>query len=453
MGKPRLLVVEIGTFCDFQWMDTALYGLSERYDLHILTNEGRVVPSWVKGVYTVKTPAWVLKDIDHMPFKSDTDLKYTMTMDAYKHAEGYNWYSRLGALIQSVYEELNPVGFVVHYGIIGTLMWIPPEALRIPIIVLYYCPAFVNTTTPYPFDSILKNTSFDLYSNTKQYHTLVANSWKRWEYFYTLIGWNSFSALKSFLSKLEHVVCYDSHITPPVTPLYKSFKVHHLGSIYADAKLESKRWYSPDHGRSPPESLARFLKQRRPILTMSFGSYLMSYQLLKILPFLVEATVGCGYAIVFHASVGAADVAKLRPLVETSPYVHLHPGWLPYEWIVPKSNKIMFTGSICLQTVCLYNQTPMIFVPMLAEQFFWARNYEFMTRYEKPLTKSATPVQTTGVPFVNYNDSESVQLSNLVRALLGEFPGVPLYLKSVGESMRKRDGKQELAQLVHSLCG
>jgi UDP:flavonoid glycosyltransferase YjiC (YdhE family) len=86
--------------------------------------------------------------------------------------------------------------------------------------------------------------------------------------------------------------------------------------------------------------------------------------------------------------------------------------------------------------VCIYNKTPMIFVPLLAEQFFWARNYEAMT----------------GTPFVHYQSADHRIVANLLRAWLVErtSPMTTAYLRECGKSMRLNDGSKRVGEIVRA---
>jgi hypothetical protein len=304
------------------------------------------------------------------------------------------------------------------------------------------------------FDSLIKDKDFELYSETKAYKDIVTRSWLHWAYVYSWFSVTSFSDLRTILKRAEHIYCWDAQITPLIQPLFskESVHIHHLGSIYDERKLGITHWYNHSNKaeHSPPIAIQRFMTHSRPLVLVSFGSYALEKEVMKLLPVVILLTIECGYNVLFHAAVKLGALATLKKIIPESPFVYIHHGWIPYEWIVPKCSRVMFTGSVCLQTICLYNQIPMIFIPMLAEQFFWARNYNAMT--ESTATTSKGLIQPGGVPFINYKDTLPVQIACLTRALLGDFPGVSKYLERVATHMRKHDGKQQLKRLVQRLC-
>jgi hypothetical protein len=59
---------------------------------------------------------------------------------------------------------------------------------------------------------------------------------------------------------------------------------------------------------------------------------------------------------------------------------------------------VIFTGSMCLQLECIKTGTPMLFVPYLTEQYFWAKNYKATHNREyldplAPLKEHGTKIQ------------------------------------------------------------
>ena len=94
-------------------------------------------------------------------------------------------------------------------------------------------------------------------------------------------------------------------------------------------------------------------------------------------------------------------------------------GYIPYEYVVPRCKLVVFTGSVCLQNICMYHSTPMLFVPVLNEQFFWARNYK----------------HHTGIDYIDFQKPPSpTRAANVLTAAMK--PNT--YLLRVQESMRKR---------------
>jgi len=449
MPKPKLLAIDMGTFCDFKFMENSIVKLTNKFDIVYVTDKKRNLPSWVSARYDFLTPDDVTSNIHLNILDHQQQILSWIISNPYRATSQYLWTRHMSKLVEKACKEHEISGILLHWTVIFLLWFLNPKILEQPLFVLYYGPALINKKSPYIFDHTLKNPSFELYTKSKDYDVLIR---KTWEVSYNKLSYgivkNMFD-LRRDLGKVQHVLCYDREITPVFEPSFPSHfvKIHTLGSIYNEKPLDAKRWYNPKKSseRSPPESLTTFMKLKSPMVMMSFGSYSTNDLLFTLLPFIVKAVIDCGFKILFHSP---TESKKLIGILEPYSNIYLQEGWLPYEWAVPHCGFVIFTGSVCLQTICLYNQCPMIFVPLLAEQFFWARNYQYMTGTSH--TSSTAGIQTGGVPFVSYIEPPSTQIPNLIRALLGEFPGVHSYLARVAASMRKYDGKSMLYDLVTS---
>jgi len=449
MPKPKLLVVDLGTFCDFLLMETAVIKLTNIYDIVYVTDKKRKLPAWVSARYDFSTPADVTSNIHLNILDHQQSIITWLLRNPYKGTEQYLWVSHMSQLVQEAYSEHNPVGLVFHYGVSFLLWSIPSKIIDLPTFVLYFTAGLINKKTPYVFDPVLKQPNFELYKRTKDYDSLIRKTWDVSYYRSSFLSAATPFEVRRVLGKAHHIFCFDREITLPYEAVFSKdiVKTHTLGSLYNETILDAKRWYNPKSARerAPPESLKSFMNKKMPLVMMSFGSYSTNSILIELLPFIINAVSDCGFKILFHSP---TESEKLSKLVEPYSTLYLQKGWLPYEWAVPHCDFVMFTGSVCLQTICLYNQCPMIFVPLLAEQFFWARNYQYMTAYSR--TSSLPRVQEDGVPFINYTEPPCTQIPNLIRALLGEFPGVQSYLRKVATSMRKYDGKSMLYDLITS---
>ena len=77
-------------------------------------------------------------------------------------------------------------------------------------------------------------------------------------------------------------------------------------------------------------------------------------------------------------------------------------------------------GSACLANICFFYKIPMHFVPLLTEQYYWAKNYYHHTK---------------GSGF-----GESIQFEPSVE--------VTEYLRRVSKSMQKTDAAKNLLKLL-----
>ena len=170
------------------------------------------------------------------------------------------------------------------------------------------------------------------------------------------------------------------------------------------------------HGRSPsspstlPSDFAAFVNsckrgvngRCRSIAFVSFGSFghhpRLRVAAANIARILIDEH---DYAVVFHETsktvldskdAGSEDVYAVlnddgaendeqyaKRKYERSARFHVYRGFVSYDDVVQTVDLVAFTGSMCLQLKCLISRVPMIFVPLLTEQYFWAKNYKHFT--------------------------------------------------------------------------
>jgi hypothetical protein len=108
----------------------------------------------------------------------------------------------------------------------------------------------------------------------------------------------------------------------------------------------------------------------RKLIYVSFGSYAKEPKLAKAAEKLLDVLlqwsalhdgiVACTHQTLYKNS-------RLLSLDSTS--------YVPYSYVAKRASLVVFTGSLCLQNACRVHDTPMLFVPFLTEQYFWAKNY------------------------------------------------------------------------------
>jgi UDP:flavonoid glycosyltransferase YjiC (YdhE family) len=280
---------------------------------------------------------------------------------------------------------------------------------------------------------MLKDSTFELYSKDKAYKSACMASWYA---YYTKLNMNIATTITAkevrakLGGKVQHLFCWDKAVTRSIEPAFKaSLNVHQPGTLYTP-RYAAKAWYSPEKSSKAPAALLKWLKDA-PTLLVSFGSYSASQALQVAQPLMLRVLDEFGIRVLYHATNAEAAAA-----VENTPHRRVHQGWLPYEWAVPRCAAVLFTGSVCLQSVCAYNATPMIFCPLLAEQFFWARNYQAMT----------------GTPYVSYMGPEADVVTALLRAWF-EKDGARTraYLTRCAKSIKRHDGSKRVADIIVSV--
>ena len=408
----KLLVLDMGTYCDNAMMDLITNRLQYKYEIEYITTTGRETPSYVKQNYYFDMPSFITNS------EIDFDIMGNVVLWGIKHPlkayELYDWISTMKNLILKAIlgNNGNVNGIILHYSVTMLLWRIDPDLIKhIPIYILYYAPGLINRTTPWIFDSVLKSPNFELYNN--KHKKSIEDSWE--SYYRKMSDISMYEKpieILDTLKKATHIFCWDPAVTAPYSPVFHELKVKHVGFVHAPALPASK---------DIMDFILSVQQTKQTIAFLAFGSYASSKELQSILPIIFDSLKKAKYSIIFH--IGKETPAPEHDWIKYITNVYIYQGYLPYNWIVPKCDLVMFTGSVCMQTVCLYNKVRMIFVPLLAEQFFWARNYQAFT----------------GVPFCNYLKKNIAFRRDLTIALKMDRNKEMRYLNRVAKSMREKD--------------
>jgi UDP:flavonoid glycosyltransferase YjiC (YdhE family) len=112
-------------------------------------------------------------------------------------------------------------------------------------------------------------------------------------------------------------------------------------------------------------------------------------------------------------------------------------GFLPYTSILPQTSILITTGSYCIQHLALYYNVPMLFVPILTEQYFWAKNYR----------------QQTGIPYIDnmtYSKNNVQCVSDTISLILSSKP-LKKWLESQSKNIKKSDGSSEATKVLKKI--
>jgi UDP:flavonoid glycosyltransferase YjiC (YdhE family) len=290
------------------------------------------------------------------------------------------------------------------------MLWLLPKNLEIPINIYYYSPAIPSYTLPWLFDSKIKESTYELYSKTNQEYN--KKSWLRYYRRIAMLKGNNIT-LQQTLKNLNHFMCWDKFSVPKLDYIFEDLNVTYMGALINKNVIPVKL----------PKDVNKFIKSKKKIIYMTFGSYSNSEYLRPIFPglmklleaYCVKNNAGCIYHVPNVSAFKNSDW-----LLNTT-------GFLQYEAIVRVSDLVIFTGSLCLQNICLSLATPMVMVPILTEQYFWSKNYQYFT----------------GVPYIPTDSPCKFSLADLKKALV-----VNSYMKKVGKSMKATDAAQNIANTV-----
>jgi len=295
MKKPKLLAIDLGTYCDNAIMVHAMKRLPKRYDIVYLTDtENKFVRELqFHKVEHFKTPEFFIKDPKLKIADPHESIAWWALKSPRRAYVAYEWTVSMRSRIQSLLDTYKDIErIVVLYPALIVLWQIQNDVLRkIPTYMLYYAPGFVNSKVPWLFDSLLKNPNFVLYKNPAKQN--VESGLKN--LYRTTMSKTMIANEKSIHAKLKlvhHVVCWDDNITVSIKPYFRSCKTYYIGSIQ-----------SPSKDAKPLPVLPKAPAGK--YIFMSFGSYHfvddLKKRIAKIIPVLekhCEQTMGAVFPVV-----------------------------------------------------------------------------------------------------------------------------------------------------------
>lgn len=397
-----VLTIDLGTFCDNTLMLNAIEKLHPTYKIVYVTDEGNSAPSHIVKV-PYKTPDYFLNDADLKMADPQASVLAWSLQNPVATFETVKWMRTLKRMLRELVKIPDLKAIVLLYPALMLLWQLPREAIeKIPVFILYYAPGFPNLDIPWIFDSVLKDEGYPLYIKDAANMESTLSYFKR----ATLFSGMCFENAMARYKKATHVVAWDPNVMPTLTSK--------MGLSFATigALLPKMRAI----GAKLPKHIQAHLRSK--IVFITFGSYASTF----------SAFTSALVPVVLRA------FPKCHVVIHNGPAYH-HPrvanthGFLPYEKIVPHARLVVFTGSVCLQNICLYHRTPMLFVPLLTEQFFWAKNYQYQTH----------------IPFVTLPEVPGVE--HLVSA--GKSERVRGYLAKVSHSMRSLDAAENLLRAIN----
>lgn len=465
--RDKLLVFTTGTFCDGTLSASLLHAL-QPYDIIYVTDEkiaprdASLVPP--RQIRTYSTPSFILVD----PALGAADPQRNPVTWALTHPmqarQVYDWLKMIGRLMVEMEEKHKPDAVLVHFSLLASLMWADREVKAggtksllgsVPHVVIYFNPGIPNATIPWLFDSRLRDPGFRLYDPKDA--QAIRESWE------IVLGRMSMQGgtfdsgadeargMACALRDMHHVLCWDPEVIKPLAALVPGLRTELVGTlpswprpdkspeqIPAIVRSFVKKWSTRRGDNEGNKNSKKKTDERQGkgggVAFISFGSFGGVPKLRAIAMDLASRLVqDRNMTVIFHDTAPSSATTKARHTTEelddAIPFL-VYQGHIPYDAIVPRSSLVVFTGSMCLQTVCLRNRTPMVFVPTLTEQYFWAKNYE----------------RFTGMPYIDTENDNGVE--RIIRALSS--PKVVnasrRYLSKTGDSLHNTDRARRALQ-------
>lgn len=370
--EKYVLVIDVGTYCDYRLIETSVSKLREKYRLvHLTTNKHKMHPDDIQIHYEIP------KVLIDKPGEIVTNLTNDMTKKIQFITKNpkmvgstVSSFIYVSYLLNNVIAKYSPIHLVAHY---GNLQHIIASGCfeKIPTTILHFSPGFIpNRSVPFVFNNGVKLRNYNLYD--KKFDNFNVESSVNFIKAVSNLMIDKKSLKKiilpnyEFLKKMNHIMCFDNKLVPNIDYIIPNLRIINVGLIIPsihDVPIERyvRKWINRYTNR---------------IIFISFGSY--SKHVLEIFPNLLEmieyACIQNGLYAFLHDTLGFFTSTR-----NNNSRLFIYSKYISYNAIVPNCKLVCFTGSICLQNICYRYNCRMLFVPYIPEQYFWAKIYKMHT--------------------------------------------------------------------------
>lgn len=434
----RILYCDFGTYCDFAISKQMIANFLRNniQVFYITSNENQQISQLSDPrLEVVRYTSPAVKDV--IPFADNRNVIYAL-FDIRKIVKTIGVLIRqsktfhfITATVKSQWHSVDAVLFTYPFMCIVrrllTSSSLPP---RLPIIVLYVAPAFPNLYIPWIFDDKIVNLETNIVSSVNKESNIRSHVWNDVavslcgsQYRFINLFWG-YKKNKKYLMKrfpnLYVISAWNKDLVPSmVVPL--NVPPSHFFSIGGIFERP---------GPKPlPPFVVEFLKKPGKLLYLTLGS-METTGLRSFVKVLQKALCGQDMKLLVHDSQKQLRRRSTDRLLIVS-------GFLPYTSILPKTSILITTGSYCIQHLALYYNVPMLFVPVLTEQYFWAKNYQ----------------QQTGIPYIDnltYSKDNVRSVSETLSLILSSKP-LKKWLGSQSQNIKKSDGATEATRVLKKI--
>ena len=363
-GQKTILLIEIGTFCDFKLIEQIARAANNIRIVYITGSAKRAVElrnmAVVVDAYHVEIPQEVLDDparyIEPESLWPSELLLITQ----------YTW--KMVHTINVANREHNIDCIISHT---AGIAYIRLSRANAPTTIIHPAPGSLpNFSLPFNMDKVMINDNDDIWNtdladrNYKSSMGVYQKMINPMRHIVQNVG---------FLSSYQHVMLYNSEIVENIQHAIP-LKTVEVGLMRANLPSIAL-----------PDDVGNWLnmhKLDKKLLFVSFGSYThhIISRVKNILFELNAFCLKCNTVCIFHASdTTIAEVLNNMMLRSYEETILIYNGFIAYPTIVPMCSLVLFTGSLCLQTECWHANTKMCFAPYLAEQYMWAKIYRKRT--------------------------------------------------------------------------
>lgn len=376
--KPQIFTVDLGTYCDNMLLMDVLRPYFATHDVVVLADDNHEIPKTPNITrYTYSTPRFILEDASMDLADPHQSMIFWTLTNPFKAYQAAKWASTMKSKVLQILKQHKRITtIVILYPAFSVLAQIPKDVLdNYQVSIVYYAPGLPFKEIPWVFDSVLRDPKFKLYKKpNNHYHRSTLSYFQRLATF----THQSLDTILQKFTSFTHIMSWNQVSVPTLTPAIPLTKIKYIGAIL----------YIPNPLPPLPKLIDCIIQNHKHIIFLTFGSYGNNKYIQDHIPNLLN-----------HLTTYCAKHPNTHVIYHNGNYTNQHitsyKGHIPYETILQKTQLVIFTGSVCLQNLCLYYRTPMLFVPILTEQYFWAKNYAHFTRIALYSLTSPTPPPLT----------------------------------------------------------
>jgi hypothetical protein len=431
--RQIVLAMDMGTFCDNRLMESALEEVKKKYDVVYFTDKNHRLDKqyYIKEYFD--TPSFVSKDPTLSAADTESSFLWWVVQHPGHAIEAYQWSVQVRDKVTAILEKYKPICVLLLYPALP-MVWL--FNTTIPIYVLYYAPGILSYSLPWLFSSSMKDPEYtSLYVKDKRHLQSGLDYVQRISQ-YSNQGSNSagrggFGVYKN----LKHLLCWDGNMLPTLEFPQKShlrLDVQHVGPLLTPELSITRK------ASSGANSMKKLLTDKSYKIFVSFGTYGNANEVVPALELLlIQLNEFCDKhngVVIYH---NGTSLMNSHIHANKLNRIKVWNGFVLYEDVIPCMDIVIFTGSCCLQNICLYHRKPMMFMPILNEQFFWAKNYFYHT----------------GVPYIDSRTYFFLRDYNAFDFIMRKAVEPHSYITKVSKSMRKHPGKAaaKLCEIVDSI--
>lgn len=404
----KIIYCDLGTYCDFSISHQLIARLLEKnFQVCYCTSDNNTFFNKHENPHLQVETYPSIPVLEIVPFAQNRNiLPNLLTPSTTIHtirllSKQLNTFRKIVETIMKNFDPDSTKAIILTYPLLCVLKqlpsFIPPH---VPLILFYVAPAFPNVYLPWIFDNLVKQPDFLLYRYQNRKQHLSSHSRYHWG-ISVCVDWKNILTTSIFSSpsyrdmKKQLVEKHNLYIisawNKDLIPSFVSpFSVPRSHWKTVNAIVE----YPPKRLEPLPQVVRNFLQQLPILVFMTVGS--MNVPNMKSL------------VQVVHRALQKQDIPMKLLVQDTKKQLRLrsqenlliYHGNISYASLLSKTGLLITTGSYCIQHLALLFHVPMLFVPILTEQYFWAKNYQYHTHtpyLEKVEDLTNTPEQVAHV--------------------------------------------------------